>query len=170
MLPPRWKKVLGDLLAHKVRTVLVVLSIAVGIFAVAVVLGGRAVLIREFERSFAVSDPTNATLTTAPFDDHVLRKVAQWPGVAAADGRQVDTMRYRLIPAAEAAGMSDAQIRTLETQRGRPSGSTVDQRTVDIVGIKDFLGVNVNRFTPEPAVHRCRGGCCSCACYSAVRG
>jgi putative ABC transport system permease protein len=150
VLSPRWKKVQGDLFAHKVRTALVVLSIAVGIFAVAVVLGGRAVLIREFETSFAASDPTNATLSTAPFDDHVLKKVAEWSGVAAADGRQVATVRYRVIPAAEAAALDDAALKKLETQRGRPSGSTVDQRTLDVVGIKDFANIAVDRFAPEP--------------------
>ena len=43
-LAPRWHKVIRDLTGHKLRTVLVVLSIAVGIFAVAVVMGGRGVL------------------------------------------------------------------------------------------------------------------------------
>jgi putative ABC transport system permease protein len=147
---PRWKKVLRDLTSHPGRTVLVVLSIAVGIFAVAVVLGGRAVLIREFERSFTVSDPMNATLSTGPFDDHVLRSASAWPGVRAADGRQVATMRYRLVPAGEAAALSDAQMQRLRTQRGGATGSTVDQRTIDIVGIKDFTHVGVDRFTPEP--------------------
>ena len=98
MRHPRWAKVLRDLTQHPGRSALVVLSIAVGIFAVAVVLGGRAVLVREFEKSFAVSNPMNATLTTAPFDDHVLKRVQSWPGVRAADGRQVATMRYRRHP------------------------------------------------------------------------
>ena len=43
-LAPRWHKVVRDLTGHRLKTVLVVLSIAVGIFAVGVVMGGRGVL------------------------------------------------------------------------------------------------------------------------------
>ena len=49
MSAPRWVKVARDLTSHKVRTALVVLSIAVGVFAVAVVMGGRGVLFRGFD-------------------------------------------------------------------------------------------------------------------------
>ena len=55
VIAPRWRKVLRDLTGHKFRTVLVVLSIAVGIFAVGVVMGGRGILLREFDREFAAS-------------------------------------------------------------------------------------------------------------------
>ena len=39
MLSPRWRKVLGDLWSNKTRTILVVLSIAVGVFAVGMIAG-----------------------------------------------------------------------------------------------------------------------------------
>ncbi len=149
MTRPRWAKVLRDLTTHAGRSTLVVLSIAVGVFAVAVVLGGRAILIREFDRSFAVSDPMNASMTTAPFDDHVLKRIAGWPGVKTADGRQVDTMRYRTIAAADAARLSDADIAALEQRSGK-GGAGVDQRTIDIVALKDYRSILVDRFTPEP--------------------
>jgi putative ABC transport system permease protein len=150
MRHPRWAKVVRDLTQHLGRSALVVLSIAVGIFAVAVVLGGRAVLVREFEKSFAVSNPMNATLTTAPFDDHVLKRVQNWHGVKAAEGRQAETMRYRLISAADAAKLSDADIEELQREKATGTGSAVDQRTVDVVGIRDFRSIKVDRFTPEP--------------------
>ncbi len=146
---PRRAKVLRDLTQHAGRSALVVLSIAVGIFAVAVVLGGRAVLVREFEKSFTVSNPMNATMSTAPFDDHVLKRVKDWAGVAAADGRQIDTMRFRDIAAADAARLSDADIEALRRRSGL-GGSSVDQRTIDIVGIRDFSSIQVDKFTPEP--------------------
>jgi hypothetical protein len=53
-MQPRWRKVIRDLTTHRTRTLLVVLSIAVGVFAVAVVMGGREVLLREFD---AISPP-----------------------------------------------------------------------------------------------------------------
>ena len=56
----RWKKVFRDLVGHRFRTILVVLSIATGIFAVGVVMGGRAILTREFDAEFVASQPKNA--------------------------------------------------------------------------------------------------------------
>ena len=41
MIPPRWRKVLRDLWSNKTRTILVVLSIAVGVFAVGMIAGSR---------------------------------------------------------------------------------------------------------------------------------
>ncbi|MBA4370204.1 MAG: hypothetical protein C0418_01320, partial [Coriobacteriaceae bacterium] len=98
MLAPRWRKVARDLLAHKFRTALVVLSIAVGIFAVAVVMGARGVLLREFEQGYAWSRAANATFVTAqPFDDALVRKVAAQPDVAQAEGRRQTGVRFRTV-------------------------------------------------------------------------
>ncbi len=85
-----------DLLAHKVRTVLVVLSIAVGIFAVAVMMGGRAVLIRALDQSFPLSNPPSITYGTTPFDEHFERTVAEQPSVADAQGRHSMQISYRV--------------------------------------------------------------------------
>ena len=54
MIAPRWRKVARDLLSHKLRTLLVVLSIAVGIFAILVVMGGRGILLQSFDANAAV--------------------------------------------------------------------------------------------------------------------
>ena len=96
MLGPRWTKVFRDLLAHKLRTVLVVLSIAVGIFAVAVMMGGRAVLIRSLDTSFPATQPPSITYLTSPFDEHLVRAVELDRGVAVAQGRHVVQLAYRV--------------------------------------------------------------------------
>ena len=84
---PRWKKVYRDLLAHKARTILVVLSIAVGIFAVAVMMGGREVLIRSLDVGFPATKPPAVTYSTTPFDAHLVRAIARSPEVAGVEGR-----------------------------------------------------------------------------------
>lgn len=61
---PRWKKVIGDLWGNKIRTVLVVLSIFVGVFAVGLVIGSGVVLSRELRASFTRVSPAHATITT----------------------------------------------------------------------------------------------------------
>jgi putative ABC transport system permease protein len=53
---PRWRTLAQGLATgHRFRTLLVVLSIAVGIFAITVVMGGRGILLREFEAVYADS-------------------------------------------------------------------------------------------------------------------
>ena len=66
---PRWHKVVRDLTGHKLRTTLVVLSIAVGIFAVGVVMGGRGVLTREFDTDYLASKAPSAEFATTEFDN-----------------------------------------------------------------------------------------------------
>jgi putative ABC transport system permease protein len=92
---PRWRKVYRDLLAHKTRTVLVVLSIAVGIFAVAVMMGGRAILIRSLNSDFPATLPATVTYLTSDFDEALVRAVEREPDVAAAQGRRTVSLSYR---------------------------------------------------------------------------
>lgn len=83
-------------MAHKARTVLVVLSIAVGIFAVAIMMGGRAVLMRALDTSFPATRPPNVTFVTTPFDEHLVRTVAAQSGVASAQGRHAAQLSFRV--------------------------------------------------------------------------
>ena len=93
---PRWKKVFRDLTAHKVRTLLVTLSIAVGIFAAAVMLGGRAVLMRSLDTAFPATQPPGITYYTYPFDDLLVKAVERHEGVVAAEGRHLADLKFRL--------------------------------------------------------------------------
>lgn len=101
MLAPRWKKVARDLTSHKIRTVLVVLSIAVGIYAVGVVMGGRQVLLREFDVDFSASVPASAEFDTTGFDSGLPDRIAERDDVRAAEGRRRVTVRYSLTGAVD---------------------------------------------------------------------
>lgn len=107
-MSPRWKKVLRDLLAHKVRTILVALSIAVGIFAVAIMLGGREVLLRALDTSFPQTNPPGVTIYARPFDELVVRAVERHAGVTMAEGRHMANLTFRVN------GKGDWQNITLE--------------------------------------------------------
>jgi putative ABC transport system permease protein len=111
MLAPRWRKVARDLTSHRVRTALVVLSIAVGVFAIAVVMGGRSILLREFDVDFAASVPPSAEFDTSGFDQSVTKRVADREDVRAAEGRRRVTVRYTDAPVAR--GDSTAGWQTL---------------------------------------------------------
>ncbi len=98
MLRPRWKKVIRDLAHNRTRTALVVLSIAVGVFAFGTIMAARIVLQRELRESFLATNPASAILTTEPFDDELLDTVRNLPGVAQAQGRRAVAARLQTGP------------------------------------------------------------------------
>lgn len=87
MIGPRWRKVLADLWHNKLRTLLVISSIAVGTFAVGVIAGFGVVVEREMNADFLSANPHSAVITSAPFDDDLLQVIRRLPGVAHAEGR-----------------------------------------------------------------------------------
>jgi putative ABC transport system permease protein len=101
MLSPRWRKVLRDLWGNKARTVLVVLSIAVGVFAVGMIAGSQSVFSRGLNDTWASANPPSAVLYTMPFDDEFLWAVRNMPEVEEADGRRSMYLRFKANPQAE---------------------------------------------------------------------
>lgn len=101
-LPPvrsvRWRKVLRDLGTHRLRSTLVVLSIAVGVFAVGTIAGSDALLQRSMAEGYAASRPASATLFTAPFEANLVDSVRAMRGIADAEGRRNVTVRLRTGP------------------------------------------------------------------------
>jgi len=90
----RWRKVWRDLLEHRVRSLLVVLSIAVGVAAVGTIAGANALLERNLREGFADTRPSSASLfTTVPFDQELVDTVRRMPHVAEAEGRRSATAR-----------------------------------------------------------------------------
>ena len=96
MLTTPWQKVLVDLWQHRVRTLIVALAIAVGVYAVGVVLNAREILVREYHRDQGTALMASAIVHTAPFKEDLAESIARLPSVAAAEGRGVVTGRvYR---------------------------------------------------------------------------
>ena len=60
MLRTRWHKVLIDLWRNRVRTLVVALAIAVGVYSVGVVLDVRQIVVREYESDLAAAKPADA--------------------------------------------------------------------------------------------------------------
>ncbi|MEJ2748194.1 MAG: FtsX-like permease family protein [Anaerolineae bacterium] len=87
-IPTRWRKVILDLLSNKARTILVVLAITVGVFAVGFVASAQSILLRELDRGYVASNKASATLYTSPIDDDMVERIAKMPEVAAAEGRR----------------------------------------------------------------------------------
>lgn len=88
MLPTRWYKVIHDLWDNRIRTLVVALAVAVGVYAVGGVLSTQAVMLREFHSDRDSAAVAHAILRTDPFDKELAARMAQIEGVAAAEGRR----------------------------------------------------------------------------------
>ena len=64
MMRPRWRKVMHDLVNNFSRTVLVVVSIAVGVFSIGVIVGAYVIISNDMSASYAANNPMNIDLRT----------------------------------------------------------------------------------------------------------
>jgi len=87
MLSPRWHKVLRDLWGYKARTMLVVISVAVGVFAVGMIAGTQVILGREMNAAWYSIKPANASVYSDPFDEDMIWTVRNLAGVRDAGAR-----------------------------------------------------------------------------------
>ena len=99
-MKPRWRKVLHDLYDNKGRTLLVVFSIAVGVFSIGVIAGAYGIISNDMSTSYAAKSPANIELRMTNFDDDVLASIKNEKGVKNAEARRVFNMRVR-VPGTE---------------------------------------------------------------------
>ena len=121
ILRPRWLKVLNDLWDNKMRTLLVVASIAVGVFTIGTIASAYSILAEDMNVSYAASNPANVEIVTDAFDEDFLRSVENVQGVSGVEGRNVTSMRV-----------------------SRDGETWVN---LDIVAIKDFDKSDINQRT-----------------------
>jgi putative ABC transport system permease protein len=89
MLNPRWRKVIRDLWSNKTRTVLVVLAIAVGVFAFGSVFITQKVFIADMTAQYRASNAAAIIMNIDSFDDDLVRWARRQEEVVAAQGRAV---------------------------------------------------------------------------------
>lgn len=81
------QKIRRDITARKMRTVLVVLSIAVGVFGVSAVIRISSQVSGAITEQFNRSNPPDITLSTSPLPANVVDQVARTPNVQATEGK-----------------------------------------------------------------------------------
>ncbi len=84
----RWRKVRSDLTAKKMRSLLAIVSLAVGTAAVGAMHLAGATIGPSLEQSFLASNPPSAMLGTSDFPTEVVDQVAAHPDVEQAEGRR----------------------------------------------------------------------------------
>ena len=87
---------LSDLWDSKLRTTLVVASIAVGVFAIGMIATAYAVLAEDINLSYAAVNPVNIEIATDPFDEEFVRIFERIPGVEDVEGRRTISVRTSL--------------------------------------------------------------------------
>ena len=140
MLSPRWRKVLRDLWGNKLRTVLVVLSIAVGVFAVGMIAGAGETAMTALDASWNSTDPASLTLWADFFDEELLYTVRRVPGVREADARRGRTVRFQVLKPLAAAG------------DGAPVFSAPDEtkwRNLVVFAYPDYEAIRVYKIRPQ---------------------
>ncbi|HNT78529.1 MAG TPA: hypothetical protein PKH77_26255, partial [Anaerolineae bacterium] len=141
MLGTRWYKVLNDLSGNKVRTLLIVLSIAVGLFAVGMIVSARTILATEMDRSYAAIQPSDGIVRTLEtFDEDFVRAVRAMPEVAEVDARRVLDTRVQI-------GSTD-----LAESNGVPSVESVKSVEISlrVFAVRDYDAMRVDLIFPSP--------------------
>ncbi len=122
MIAPRWRKVLRELWLNKTRTVLVVLSIAVGVFAMGALGGARTILERDLAIQYEASHEASMSIAASNLDEAFIRSIVRMPEVEDAQGRSVYFLRA-------------------------PLGDT--RSNVILFALADFNDVRLDRFVPQ---------------------
>jgi len=91
-----FRKVWRDLWNNKGRTLLVVLSIAVGVLAVGMITASNTLIIRQMVASQTASQPSNIMIYLGgAIDDATVKSLARLPGVTAAEGLSNLGLRWK---------------------------------------------------------------------------
>ncbi len=93
----RWKKVYRDLWNNRSRTILVILSIAAGVFAIGMIGSTQQALTASLASQYAELRPADAIFETEPvLDDDFVTSIRHVRGVTEAEGRRSLPLRISL--------------------------------------------------------------------------
>lgn len=96
-----WRKVLRDIWANRARTVLIVLTIAAGVFAIGT-MGATALTIqRQVPAQYQAIHPAHYLFTTSLFDAEMVDTITSIEGVAEAEARRNLSVRLLIDPATD---------------------------------------------------------------------
>ena len=93
----RWQKVWRDVWVNKTRTLLVVLAIAVGIFALGAVTSARLIVEQDLTEGYLATEPASAILfLNDSFDEALVERIRRMDGVLEAEGRHSLDLQFKV--------------------------------------------------------------------------
>jgi putative ABC transport system permease protein len=121
---PRWRKVFADLFGNRTRTTLVVLSIAVGVFAVGMIAGSSQIMIQDLRAQYVATSPSSGQIFTRDsFDEDLVNVIRRMRTVDEAEGRRTVQARYNIGP-----------------QRWKE---------IQLIALRDYREIRVNKLRPK---------------------
>ena len=91
---PRWRKVVSDLTGSKVRSILVVASIGIGLFAVGLIVNAYLIITQDMRAGYSAVNPANVIISTTFYDPSELYPIRNIAGVRQAEGVFAFTLRF----------------------------------------------------------------------------
>jgi putative ABC transport system permease protein len=95
MYRPRWQKVLADLGGNPTRSLLVVASITIGLFAIGVIATVYAVIAQDMRKAYSAVEPANIYIQTSLYDKEMLDTLRDIEGVEKVDGVRITELRVK---------------------------------------------------------------------------
>ncbi len=123
---PRWQKVIADLLGSKTRSLLVIASITVGLFAVGMIVNMYLIITQDMRTGYEAVNPANILVSTSLFDQSLVTHIGHVDGVSQAEGVASYTLRVR--------------------------SSNGDWKPIEIQAIPKIAGKQINRLSLEQGV------------------
>ncbi len=94
-MKPRYQKVLSDLWSSRARSLLVVASIAVGLFAIGIITTLYSVIAADMRSGYVAVNPANIYIQSTRFDQTMVDTLRRVEGVKQAEGIRVVDTRVR---------------------------------------------------------------------------
>lgn len=98
MIGVRWRKVLRDMWLNRTRTILIVLTISVSVFAVGTIIASNLILEEQLPQQYAAIQPAHIVFTTSQFDSELIKSIKTIDGVADAEARRNISVRIKKDP------------------------------------------------------------------------
>ena len=93
---PRWHKVLADLWSNRARSLLVIASITVGLFAIGMISSLHTLLRQDMGNSYQNINPANLIVHSAGFNQEWVNHIAKLPGIQRVEGAIYYSLRIEV--------------------------------------------------------------------------
>jgi putative ABC transport system permease protein len=125
-MPPRWEKVIRDSWSNKLRSLLVILSISVGIAVVGATLNAARMIRRDIFDAYGEGNPASVVIYASPFQEDLAKAVQAMREVRHAEARRVVSA-------------------ILNLENG-------EQEDIGLFALADFDDMHVDQLSLEPGV------------------